>query len=164
MTVGQRIKLIRTFRNMTQAELGAALGFHDKNQAVRIAQYESNYRVPKTELLMEMAAVLKCNYKALSSHNTELPERIMETLFWLEESDPDCIKLFEMTPASPNTSAKMTYNGQEYPSSCSPVAITLNYGLVNDFLLDWTKKKAELQSGAIDAKEYFEWKITWPQY
>lgn len=32
MTIGDKIKKIRTFRNMTQAELGAALGWGDKGQ------------------------------------------------------------------------------------------------------------------------------------
>ena len=30
MTIGDKIKKIRTFRNMTQAELGAALGWGDR--------------------------------------------------------------------------------------------------------------------------------------
>ena len=42
MTIGDKIKKIRTFRNMTQAELGAALGWGDKG-ANRLAQYETNY-------------------------------------------------------------------------------------------------------------------------
>ena len=32
MTIGDKIKRIRTFRNMTQAELGAALGWGDRVQ------------------------------------------------------------------------------------------------------------------------------------
>lgn len=44
----------------------------------------------------------------------------------------------------------------------APVAITINYGLVNDFLLEWNKKKQELAKGDITLAEYFEWKITWP--
>ena len=46
MTIGDKIKKIRTFRKMTQAELGAALGWGEKG-ANRLAQYETNYRVPK---------------------------------------------------------------------------------------------------------------------
>ncbi len=34
---------------MTQAELGAALGWGDKG-ANRLAQYETNYRVPRKDL------------------------------------------------------------------------------------------------------------------
>ena len=42
MTIGDKIKKIRTFRKMTQAELGAALGWGEKG-ANRLAQYETNY-------------------------------------------------------------------------------------------------------------------------
>lgn len=47
-------------------------------------------------------------------------------------------------------------------SMFAPVAITINYGLVNDFLLEWNKKKQELANRDITSAEYFEWKITWP--
>ena len=40
MTIGDKIKRIRTFREMTQAELGAALGWGEKG-ANRLAQYET---------------------------------------------------------------------------------------------------------------------------
>ena len=49
MTVGEKIKKIRTFRGMTQKELGLAIGFEEKGADNRIAQYETNYRVPKRE-------------------------------------------------------------------------------------------------------------------
>ena len=60
MTIGDKIKKIRTFRKMTQAELGAALGWGEKG-ANRLAQYETNYRVPKKELVTEMAKILNVN-------------------------------------------------------------------------------------------------------
>ena len=50
MTVGDKIKKIRTFRGMTQKELGLAIGLEEKGADNRIAQYETNYRVPKREL------------------------------------------------------------------------------------------------------------------
>ena len=59
-------KKIRTFRNMTQAELGAALGWGDKG-ANRLAQYETNYRVPRKDLVTEMAKILDVNPLALYS-------------------------------------------------------------------------------------------------
>ena len=61
MTIGDKIKKIRTFRNMTQAELGAALGWGDKG-ANRLAQYETNYRVPRKDLVTEMAKILDENH------------------------------------------------------------------------------------------------------
>ena len=59
MTVGDKIKKIRTFRGMTQKELGLAIGFEEKGADNRIAQYETNYRVPKRELLDKMAEALR---------------------------------------------------------------------------------------------------------
>ena len=47
MTVGEKIKFIRNFRGMTQKELGVGIGFDEKGADNRIAQYETNYRVPK---------------------------------------------------------------------------------------------------------------------
>ena len=58
MTVGEKIKKIRTFRGMTQKELGLAVGFEEKGADNRIAQYETNYRVPKKDLLNKIAEVL----------------------------------------------------------------------------------------------------------
>lgn len=163
MTIGDRIKRIRTFRNMTQAELGSALGFEGKNQAVRIAQYESNYRVPKNDMVMDIAKILDVNYIALKNYDMGAAEDIIETLFWLEEAgNMNTIKLFETTPVYRNEDVTMTYNDDEHRSASAPVALTFDYGLVNDFLLDWSRKKKELEDGEITVDEYFEWKIQWP--
>lgn len=45
----KQIKRIRTFRGLTQRELGLKLGYEERNAYVRIAQYDG-YRVPKTTL------------------------------------------------------------------------------------------------------------------
>ena len=62
MTLGERIKKIRTFRGLTQRELGLKLGYEERNADVRVAQYESGYRVPKKDTLMEIAKILNVNY------------------------------------------------------------------------------------------------------
>ena len=49
MTVGEKIKYIRTFRGITQQQLGVAIGLPAKGADNRMAQYETNYRVPKKE-------------------------------------------------------------------------------------------------------------------
>ena len=69
MTIGDKIKKIRTFRNMTQAELGAALGWGDKG-ANRLAQYETNYWVPRKDLVTEMAKILDVNPLTLHEPTT----------------------------------------------------------------------------------------------
>lgn len=61
MTVGEKIKFIRNFRGMTQKELGVGIGFDEKGADNRIAQYETNYRVPKKDTLLQIAKVLDVN-------------------------------------------------------------------------------------------------------
>jgi len=134
MTVGKRIKRIRTFRHMT----------------------------------MEMTRILNCNYKALDNYGSGSDEDILETLFWLEDSCK--INLFNLVPATKKdrakidesgTSLKAFYDEDDFNSYEPPVAITFDFGLPNDLLIEWNKKKNELATGAITPEEYFEWKITW---
>ena len=62
MLLGERIKKIRTFRGLTQRELGLKLGYEERNADVRVAQYESGYRVPKKDTLIEISKILNVNY------------------------------------------------------------------------------------------------------
>ena len=149
MTIGERIKKIRVFRKMTMDELGGALGFEGKNMSVRISQYETGARIPGEDMILKLADALHCNYKAISDYSLGAAEDIIETLFWLEESASSL-------PARP------TYNEDDYESAGSPVALTFEYGLVNDFLTEWCEMKTKLNNGEISPNEYFEWKITWP--
>ena len=67
-----------------------------------------------------------------------------------------------MTPAKSSEAARPTYNEDDYDSTGSPVALTFEYGLVNDFLSEWCEMKTKLNNEEISPNEYFEWKITWP--
>lgn len=49
MTLGKRIKRIRTYRGMTQRELGIRLGYKESGADIRIAQYEMGHRKPKKD-------------------------------------------------------------------------------------------------------------------
>lgn len=106
MTIGDKIKKIRTFRNMTQAELGAALGWGDKG-ANRLAQYETNYRVPRKDLVTEMAKILDVNPLTLHEPTTMNASELMEILFWIDEFNPGMINLFQLE----------TYPGEKSNSS-----------------------------------------------
>ena len=57
MAIGQRIKYFRNRIGMTQKQLGEILGFLGKTSDVRVAQYESEARKPKLDLVKEMAHV-----------------------------------------------------------------------------------------------------------
>jgi transcriptional regulator with XRE-family HTH domain len=80
---------------MTQKELGEALGWGEKG-ANRLAQYETNYRVPKRDLVTEMAKILGVNPWTLYDATTMDATEIMELLFWLDEFNPSAINLFQL--------------------------------------------------------------------
>lgn len=167
MTVGEKIKRIRTFRNMTQKELAAAIGLGE-NASNRFAQYETNYRVPKKELLTKIAEVLDVNplvfYDAVSMDASE----IMEILFWIDEFNPSAINLFQLEKypgekANSSEDTAVRYHDNDSWPAHPPVGLWFNYGSVNEFMKEWVVRKEELRSGQITKDEYFEWKINWPQ-
>ena len=167
MTIGDKIKKIRTFRNMTQAELGAALGWGDKG-ANRLAQYETNYRVPRKDLVTEMAKILDVNPIALYEPTIMNAEELMETLFWIDEFNPGMIKLFQLETypgekCNSNEDTAVRYHDSDSWPANPPVGMWFNYGVLNEFMKEWVLRKEELRSGEITRDEYFEWKINWPQ-
>ena len=51
ITFGEKLRYIRRKNNLTQKQLGMAVGFPENTADVRIAQYETNARSPREELL-----------------------------------------------------------------------------------------------------------------
>ena len=166
MVLGERIKRIRTFRGLTQRELGLKLGYEERNADVRIAQYESGYRVPKNNTLMEMAKILNVNYIHFIGVTPGCAEDIMLTFLWLDEDDRSTIHLFQLVrnPGKCNASddKSVRYNDSDEWPAQAPVGMWIDYGLVNEFLREWCLRKEQLKSGEISEDEYFEWKINWP--
>lgn len=167
MTIGEKIKKIRMFRNMKQLELGLALGFSESTADNRMAQYETNYRVPKKEVLIKIAEILDVSPSNFFTEATGSAEDIMQTFFWLDESNRGAINLFQLernsgkTNASEDTSVR--YNDADDWPSKPPVGMYFKYGLVNDFMGAWLKQQQLLKDGTITQDEYFEWKITFPR-
>lgn len=157
MTVGEKIKCIRIFRGMTQKELGLAVGLTEN----RIAQYETNYRTPKKELLNQIAEALHVNSLNFYVEVSGSAEDIMQTFFWMDELNPNTVNLFQMTE-NPELSTEVEYKNSDSWTTSAPVGIFLNYNLVNQFLTEWLTRKTELKNGQITKKEYFEWKLNFP--
>lgn len=86
MTLGEKIKKIRIFRNMTLKELGIAIGFNEKSADNRMTQYETNYRVPKEETLTLIAKVLDVSPIILTTKASVSLDSLIQTIFWLEET------------------------------------------------------------------------------
>lgn len=166
LTLGEKIKYIRTFRNMTQQELGKAIGLDAKGAANRIAQYETNYRVPKKDMLDNMAKALNINYINFYSPAPESAENIMQILFWMDEENPSVINFIEMEPSEKkyNTGNEINciYYDNDDISGNVPVGLWFNYETVTDFLKDWMIKKQEFKNCDITKDEYLEWKLKWP--
>lgn len=149
MSIGERIKKARVFRGMTQKELGIAVGFNEKNADVRIAQYESNTRRPKDNLLYKMADVLDVGFFALYEPRQYNAESIMYSLFD-QGNDPMRVQLEEV----------LTTNGLEHPQK--RIAIIYNYDHMDEYLREWKLRREQVLNHTITVKEYTEWVVNWP--
>lgn len=167
MLLGEKIKRIRVFRGMKQRDLGLSVGFSEQTADNRIAQYETNYRVPKRDILLKMAETLNVNPLNFVSEAPGSAEDIMQTFFWLDESNRGAINLFQLATydgyvADPEDKL-VRYNDSDNWPAHSPVGMYFKYGAVDRFMREWLLRKEELKAGEISQDEYFEWKLNWPQ-
>ena len=86
MAIGKRIRFFRNRKGMTQKQLGEMLGFLGRTSDVRIAQYESESRTPKSDLVKEMAQIFDVSPRAINVPNIDSYIGLMHTLFALEDS------------------------------------------------------------------------------
>lgn len=70
MNTGKKIKLIRTFRGLTQKELGDLAGIHE----VAIRKYELGKNLPKPEQLRKIADALNVNVNTLAEFDIQTDE------------------------------------------------------------------------------------------
>ena len=66
MAIGERIRFFRNLKGMTQKYLGMQVGFQEKTADIRMAQYESGSRTPKTDLTNDLANVFGVSTSALT--------------------------------------------------------------------------------------------------
>ena len=167
MTIGNKIKLIRNFRGLTQKELGIKIGFDEKSADNRIAQYETNYRVPKKDLLKKIAKVLNVNPNNFLGAVSGSAEDIMLTFFWMDEENRGMINLFPLikNQKKPGTlsDTAVHYNDSDAWPAHSPIGMYLDYGIVDNYIKKWSTKKEELKNGKITNNDYLEWKLNWPK-
>ncbi len=83
--IGKRIRFIRKTRGMTMKYLGRAVGLPENSADIRIAQYESETRTPKADLLRKIADVLEVSPDALAAPDLDSIAGVMHTLFVLED-------------------------------------------------------------------------------
>lgn len=150
MTIGEKIKIARNHRGITQKELGLKLGFDEKSADVRIAQYESGTRTPKENLLSELANILDVNINSLKNPSLENTETFIHLLFDLEqESKKQHTNNFSIISVPDEL-------GNPQP------AFQFHNHLLNEFLSEWQLRKNELSDGIITEEEYAEWMMNFP--
>ena len=94
MNTGKKIKLIRTFRGLTQKELGEACGIHE----VAIRKYELGKNLPKPEQLRKIADALGVNVNSLMEFDIEADGDVLPLLFAIDESFDISIKDLDGEP------------------------------------------------------------------
>lgn len=140
MAIGRRIRLIRNLRGLTQKELGAAIGFSSKTSDVRIAQYENETRVPKQDVINNMAGVMKISPLALTVPDIDSYHGIMHTLFTLEDTF-----------------------GLEIKNIDGEICMKFSDRNLAGRLRDWQKEAEKLKNEEITKKEYDDWRYTYPE-
>ncbi len=135
MNTGKKIKLIRTFRGLTQKELGNKANIHE----VAIRKYELGKNIPKHEQLLKISEALNVNINTLADFDIEVDGDILPLLFAIDEVFPITIKEVDGTPG----------------------IFFENKNLVQ-FLKDWQAMKELLEIGSQTEDNYEIWKTIRP--
>ena len=147
MAIGERIHFFRNMRGMTQKYLGQLLGFPEKSADVRLAQYETGVRTPKSDLTASLAQILDVSPQALAVPDIDSYTGLMHTLFTLEDryglkiDEADGEVCLRVDAKQGSDAAKLL-----------------------EMLLAWRQAAAMLDSGEIDRDEYDKWRYYYPQY
>ncbi|MBS6520651.1 MAG: helix-turn-helix transcriptional regulator [Clostridiales bacterium] len=146
MAIGQRIKFFRNRKGMTQKQLGEVLGFLGRTSDVRMAQYESEARVPKIDLVKEMAHIFGISPRALNVPDIDSYEGLMHTLFALE--DMYGLKIGEI-------------DGELCLRLDKSKGIS--YLTMFDMFHSWQREATRLENEEITKEEYDNWRYNYPK-
>ena len=83
-TIGDAIRRCRELRNLSMQELGLKCGFPSSSADIRIAQYETNKRIPSEETLQKIAAALEMDVETFIYIGLMTDKRLLKVLFELE--------------------------------------------------------------------------------
>lgn len=146
MAAGKRIRFFRNRLGLKQKELGALLGFSPATAEVRMAQYETELRVPRKDLLLKMAQVLGVRPEAITVPEIDTIIGLMHTLFTLE--DMYGIKIGEIDGEVCLRLDRS--NGTQFAGTL-------------DLFLPWLKQAKRLERGEITKEDYDRWRYTYPE-
>ena len=146
MSIGERIHFFRTRIGMTQKYLGLRAGFSEKTADIRIAQYESETRVPKEDMVNTFAGILGVAPEALTVPNISSFVGIMHTLFMLEDK-------YGFTPSFEDGVISIKMDGSKSDNAKS---------LLRD-MESWASTYQKYIDGKITKDEYDSYRYTYPE-
>ena len=144
MSVGSRIKFIRNMRGLTQKELGAKIGFSEKAADVRVAQYESDKRTPREDIMGKIAHELDVIPFALDIPDIETYYGMIHTLFAFED-------IYGLKVDKVDGTICLTADNDNR-----------NFTAVLEMLNKWHQEKEKLARGEISKEEYDQWRYNYP--
>lgn len=139
MTTGNKIKLSRLMRKITQKQLGFMVNLTDE----RIRKYEIDIRTPKEDKTSEIAAALGVSPLFLVNHKTDTPFDVMHVLFEQEILGTASVRKFD-------DNGKKQY------------ALVFNDHTLNEYLRKWYEAKEHLQNKKNDEIAYRLWQANFP--
>ena len=145
MAIGERIHFFRIMRGMTQKYLGMALGFPEKSADVRLAQYETGTRTPKSDVTEALAQVLDVSPKALDVPDIDSYIGLMHTLFTLEDRYG-----LEVCKSDGEAHLRVDIRKGRDAEQLSQI------------LEAWQEQSAKLDAGEISREEYDRWRYHYP--
>lgn len=147
MAIGERIHFFRNLRGMTQKYLGTLVGFPEKSADVRLAQYETGTRTPKSDLTTALANVLDVSPQALAVPDIDSYIGLMHTLFTLE--DRYGLKIDE---TDGEISLKVDVRKGKDAAE------------LHKMLCAWHQASTMLKAGEISQEEYDRWRYHYPEF
>ena len=147
MAIGERIRFFRNMKGITQKYLGQMVGFPENSADVRMAQYETGSRTPKTDLTKTLAGFFDISTDALTVPNIDTDIGLMHTLFALEdirgltigEIDGEiCLRLDKS-------------RGKTYLAML-------------EMLSAWVEQAKKLEAGEITREDYDRWRYNYPKH
>lgn len=146
MAIGERIRFFRNLRGMTQKYLGMQVGFPEKTADIRMAQYESGSRAPKSDLTNSLAEVLGVSTSALTVPDIDSYDGLMHTLFTLED-----LYGFRIDKIDGELCIRLDKG------------MGTNYITMLEMFTAWREQSEKFKNGEITKEEYDQWRYNYPQ-
>ncbi len=146
MAIGRRIWHFRNLLDLTQKELGRKLGYPERTADVRIAQYESETRIPKKDTVKLLSYIFGTCEEALTIPDIDTDIGLMHTLFALED--------MRHLQIGQTENGNMCLYLDKFDSRARSLA--------SQFRL-WYNEYQKFVNGEITKEEYDKWRYTFPQ-